>query len=398
MKKIFKFLLFLILFLIPFYVRAEAVEIDSTHAIMYNLKDHSIIYEKNKDEPIKVASMQKIMTTIVAIEHINNYEESFILDTSIFAGMDPDAAVVGFYNGERLTYNDLLYGTMIRSGADAAYGLGVMVSGNEADFVELMNEKARQLGLKNTVFKNTIGLDDEEQYSTVSDIATLLEYAMKNEKFKEIVNTPRYTTSDGEITFGGPVEKSRKYRMDYFIGGKTGYTEGAGLCLASYASKDDIDYLLVTAGANYHLEDQNFIDQKTLYDYFMENYSYKQILKKGKVIKKIKTIYADEVEIKAARDVTMYLENEITNDELKYEYIGKEELDRSIKEGDKIGKITVSYNDTVLYEEDVLSPITVTFKLKPIFIIILLVLVLSILLHLCLRRRRKIRRMRRNRR
>ena len=395
MKKIFKLLLFLMLFLIPFYVKAAVVEIDSNNAVMYNMKDHTIIYEKNKDDTIKVASMQKIMTTIVAIEHINDYNQSFVLDTSIFAGMDPDAALVGFYNGEVITYNDLLYGTMIRSGADAAYGLGVMISGSEEEFVNLMNEKAKQIGLTNTVFKNTIGLDDPEQYSTVSDIATLLEYAMKNEKFREIVNTPRYTTSDGEITFGGPLEKARNHGMDYFVGGKTGYTEEAGLCLASYASKDGIDYILVTAGANYHIEDQNFYDHKALYDYFMNNYSYKKIMSRGKLIKKIKTMYDDEVEIKATRDVTMYLENEITDDELKYEYIGKEELDRSIKEGDKIGKITVSYNDTVLYEEDVLSPITVKFKLKPIFIIVLLILIISILIHLIRRKRRKIKRMRR---
>lgn len=397
MKKIFKLLLFLILFLIPFYVKAEAFEIDSKNVIMYNLNDHSIIYEKNKDETIKVASMQKIMTTIVAIEHINNYDESFILDTSIFAGMDPDAAVVGFYNGERITYNDLLYGTMIRSGADAAYGLGVMISGNEADFVELMNEKAKQIGLKNTVFKNTIGLDDEEQYSTVSDIATLLEYALKNEKFREIVNTPRYTTSDGEITFGGPVERAYSFGMDYFLGGKTGYTEGAGLCLASYASKNDINFLLVTAGADYHKEYQSFIDQKTIYDYFINNYGYKTIAKKGKLIKKIKTMYDEEVEIKAARDVTMYIENSITDKDLKFEYEGIEVLDRSIKKGDKIGKYTISYKDTVLYEEDVLSPIKVKFKLKPIFIIILLIIIVSILIHLCLRKRRKLKRMRRRR-
>ena len=113
MRKIFNILLLILLF-IPFYVKAAAFEIDSKNAILINLKDNTVIYEKNKDEEIKVASMQKIMTTIVAIENITDFDEKFVLDTSIYAGMDPDAAICGFYNGETLSYNDLLYGTMLR--------------------------------------------------------------------------------------------------------------------------------------------------------------------------------------------------------------------------------------------------------------------------------------------
>ena len=400
MKKIFKILLLILLF-IPFYVKAAAFEIDSKNAILINLKDNTIIYEKNKDEEIKVASMQKIMTTIVAIENIKDYDEKFVLDTSIYAGMDPDAAVCGFYNGETLSYNDLLYGTMLRSGADAAYGLGVMISGSEAAFVDKMNEKAKELGLKNTVFRNTIGLDDPEQHSTVSDMSIILKYALKNKKFKEIVNTDRYVTSDGYLAFDGPLVRARQVGMDYFLGGKTGYTEEAGLCLGSYATSKETDLLLITAGADYHKDNQNFYDQKTVYDYFIQNYGYTTLIKKDTLIKKIKTIYDEEVELKATKDVVMYIDKNISQKDLKIEYNGEENLAKDVKKGDKIGKYTISYKDTVLYEEDILSPIKVRFRLKKIFIIILLVLIGSIIVHLFFRsyrrKRRRKKRMQRTR-
>lgn len=388
MKKFFKVLLVLLLF-VPFYVKAASFEVDSKNIILLNLKDNTIVYEENKDDRIKVASMQKIMTTILAIEIITDYNEKVVVNTSIFAGMDPDAAVAGFYDGEVLTYDDFLYAIMLRSGADAAYGIGVLLAGSEEEYVNQMNEKAKEIGLKNTVFKNTIGLDDPDQYSTVSDIAILLKYALNNKKFKEIVNTDKYVTSDGYLSFEGPIVRARQTGMDYFLGGKTGYTEEAGLCLASYASGKETDLLLVTAGADYHKNNQNFYDQKTIYDYFMKNYSYNTIIKKDTLIKKIKTIYDEEVEIKATKDVIMYLDNSIFQKDLKYEYKGEENLGKDVKKGDKIGKYTISYKDTILYEEEVLSPITVRFRLKKIFIIVLLILIGSIIVHLISRNLRK---------
>ena len=397
MKK-FLNLLFILFLLIPISIKAEAIDINSTNAVMINLNNNEIIYEKGKDDVIKIASMQKVMTSLIAIEKIDNLDEEFTLPSGIFDGLDPDLAVVGFSSGDRVTYNDLLYATLLKSGADAAYALGMEVSGSEEEYVKLMNDKVKELGLKNTVYKNTSGLDAEGQYSTAYDMAIVLKYAMKNKKFREIVSTPEYTTTNGEYTFSGPAKKAKGMDMPYYVGGKTGFTDEAGLCLASYASFNDIDYVLVTAGANQDLKDQNFIDQKTLFDYFMNNFSFQKIVKKGDKIKTIKTLYDDEVELNASRDVTLYLNNSVFQKDIKHIYEGKEKLDRDIKRGDKIGKYIVKYNDTVLYEEDVLSPITVTFKLKTPYKIAILVLVGWFILHLIVRDIRRQRRKRRRRR
>lgn len=397
MKK-FLNLLFILFLFIPISIKAEAIDINSTNAVMINLNNNEIIYEKGKDDVIKIASMQKVMTGIIAIEKIDNLDEEIVLPEGIFDDIDPDLAVVGFSSGDRVTYKDLLYATLLKSGGDAAYALGMEVSGSEEEYVKLMNDKIKELGLKNTVYKNTTGLDDPEQHSSVYDMAIVLKYAMKNKTFREIVSTPEYTTHNGEYTFSGPTKKAKGMEMSYYVGGKTGFTDEAGLCLASYASYNDIDYILVTAGANQDLKDQNFIDQKTLFDYFMNNFSFQKIVKKGDKIKTIKTMYDDEVELNASRDVTLYLNNSVFQKDIKHIYEGKETLNRDIKRGDKIGKYIVKYNDTILYEEEVLSPITVTFKLKTPYKIAILVLVGLLILHLIIKDVRRIRRKRRRRR
>lgn len=396
MKKVFKIILLLLL-LIPFQIKADAFEIDSQKVILLNLTNNETIYEKGKDDIIKVASMQKVMTALVAIENIDDLDEKIVIPYGMFSSLDRDLAVAGFYGGETLTYNDLLYATLLKSGADAAYALGIYVAGSEDAYVDMMNDKASKLGLKNTVFKNTTGLDAAGQYSTVSDISILFKYALNNKDFKRIISTDNYTTTDGEWLFHGPVDTAKKRGMDYFLGGKTGYTEGAGLCLVSYARAKDIDYLLVTAGADYHKNYQNFYDQKTIYDYYINNYSFIDVIKKGSVIDKTKTIYDEEVIIKAPRNVKLYLNNSIFQRDLDIVFIQKEKLDKNIKKGDKIGKYEIKYKDTVLYEEDILSPITVRFRLKKEYVLVLLILILSILLHLSLRKRRKKRRKLRNR-
>ena len=391
MKKILKIFV-LLLFLIPLTVNAEDFDIFSNNVIMINLKNDEIIYEKNKEEIINIASMQKVMTTITAIENINDFEEKLTIESGMFSGLDNDLLVLGLYAGEVVTYNDLLYATMLMSAADAAYALGYYISGSEEEFVKLMNKKAEELGLNNSVFMNTTGLDAEGQHSTVEDIAKLYRYALNNKDFKRIVSTNRYTTSDGAFEFTGPVETAHIIGMDYFLNGKTGFTEGAGLCLVSSANFNDVDYILVTAGADYNYKYQNFYDQKYLYDFYKDNYSFKTLVKKKDIITTIKTMYDDSVDIKASRDVTLYLNNNITEKDIDIVYEGEERLERGVNEGDKIGKYQIKYDDIVLYEEDVLSPVSVTFKLKPIFIIVLAVILLSIILRIIFKKRRRKRR------
>ena len=153
MKKILLTLIILFSF-----INVSALEISSENYALYNLNNNEIVLEKNKDEFTQIASLTKIMTTIVAIENIENFDETITMTSEMFKGLyEQNAYQIGLRVGEKVTYNDLLYGTLIASGADATRGLTISIAGSEEAYVELMNKKAKELKLKNTIFKNPVG-------------------------------------------------------------------------------------------------------------------------------------------------------------------------------------------------------------------------------------------------
>ena len=273
--------------------------------------------------------------------------------------VEANLATAGFRLGEEVTYRDLLYGLLLPSGADAAQALTRLVAGTFDDYINLMNQKAVELGCKNTNFVNTTGLDAEGHYSTVEDVATIFKYAIKNDTFLEIIKTKSYTTSNGRLTLKSTIEKSKqKYNlsMDYLLGGKTGTTGDAGYCLASIANYNGVDYMLITAKTIFPSNQPlNYNDAKTVYEYFMNNYSYKNVLSKKDKIVSIKTKYAknDYVDFYANKDLDMYLENTYNKDELIYKYIGLNEIVYDMEVGTKLGSVEVYDKDILLTTVDV---------------------------------------------
>ena len=355
--------LFILVLLFPINCFAVDIDITSGNAILYNMNDNSILYEKDKDTKVSIASLTKMMTCIVALEHINNLDETIVLTNKDFYGLaEKNASVAGFRVGETVTYRDLLYGLMLPSGADAAQALTRLISGSEEEFINLMNKKAEELKLKNTHFINPTGLDDEGHYSSVYDVSVIFKYALENEEFKKIVTSSTYTTSNGRLTFKSTISKAlAQYNlsMDYLLGGKTGTTGDAGLCLASIAEKDNVKYMLVTVKAPYSKTvPNNYNDQKKIYEYFMDNYGYKKVVEKGDTLVKIKTLYAkeDEVTIKAKDNIDKYLNNDFDKKKVEYKYNGKDTITLDMNKGEKLGSIEVIYNGEVLEKIDVVLP------------------------------------------
>lgn len=349
-----KFIIVLLL-LIPINVFSLDLDITSSNAIMYNLNDNEVIYEKGSEEEVSIASLTKIMTCIVALENIKNVDDKITLTNKDFEGLvEANAAVAGFRVGEEVTYRDLLYGLMLPSGADAAQALARNIAGSNEEYVELMNKKVKELKLSHTHFVNTTGLDIDGHYSSAYDLSKIFMYALKNDTFKEIITTDTYTTSNGRLTLRSTISKAlSSYNLDmsYLLGGKTGTTGNAGLCLATIAEKDKVNYLLVTVGAPYPSNGPtNYIDQKMIYEYFMNNYGYKDIVDKGDILVKINTKYAknDYVEIKSNKNISKYLENSFSKDKVKYKYKGTKEVLYNTKKGTKLGSIDIIYEDKVL--------------------------------------------------
>ena len=232
--------------------------INSSTAVLMQARGGKVIGEINGDQQMYPASMTKIMTAIVAIEELGDLDQEITLTNEMVAGLaEQNAMQAGFQPGETVRAIDLLYGVLLPSGAECCIALADTVAGSEEAFVELMNKKAAKLGMDNTHFCDTTGLHDPNHYSTARDIAVLLKYAIKNDTFREIIESPWHSTPgtnvhpDG-ITFYSTMLKNLSDTTvadGQILGGKTGYTSEAGHCLASFAEIDGLEYILVTGGA-----------------------------------------------------------------------------------------------------------------------------------------------------
>ena len=252
-------------------------KLNSPNAILIRLKDHTILMQKNSEEKIYPASLTKMMTAIVAIENLPDLKGEIKLTNSTFQGLyETDASMAGFQPGEQVRAIDLLYGALLPSGAESCVGLADYIAGSEKDFVGMMNQKAAVLGMHNTHFENSTGLQNENHYTTVEDLTILLSYALQNDTFREVFTSSRHSTRPTNrhpegITFYSTMFKGLSDQNIIgveILGGKTGYTDEAGLCLASLAKVGKQEYILISAGAkgDHHSEQYNITDALAVYN------------------------------------------------------------------------------------------------------------------------------------
>ncbi len=266
--------------------KISLAEVVSEYVYMYRLEDQKVVIDQGSDARIYPASMTKMMTAIIAIETLDmeTQQHSVMWDEVNNAWVN-DLTMAGYTDGETLPMIDLLYGCLLPSGAEATYGLaseviekntGAVQWDYEAQFVELMNQKAQELGMTNTHFSNCTGLQMEDHYSTCKDMAILLEYCLQNELFRKVISEHTYTSTPTPFHEGGVIMSSTMFASmgssiltneTSIMGGKTGYTGEAGHCLASYAiTEDETEYILVTAGAYTEVNDYaNIRDAKYIY-------------------------------------------------------------------------------------------------------------------------------------
>ena len=329
-------------------MNVRALELNSKYSYVYNVKEDKVMYEVDSDIQIQVASLTKIMTAIIAIENSDLNTEVIIMDSDLRDMYE--YAVAGFRVGDKVTIKDLLYGTLLPSGSDAVNALVRTISNTEEDFVKLMNDKVKELGLNNTYFSNPIG-KDEGNYSSMHDIAKILEYTLKNETFKEIFTSAEYQVNN--LLLKGPL-----YRVDnnLIMGAKTGFTYDAMYCFGSFSNKENFDYIVVTAYANSYKE--VIEDHINIYNYYYNNYNYHEY----NVNFDIKIKNGKEEFYNVNIDKSYYLENNYNKDLLIYKYEGIEEINKKIKKGDKLGVVSIYYDKELLDSVDIILDREIEYK------------------------------------
>ncbi len=285
-KSFMKYNILVIVFLLLFSISTSSVSannfsVSAQGAILIEQESGRVLYEKNAHSQLRIASITKIMTAILAIES-EKMEEKVKVSNNAFG---TEGSSLYLRLGEKIKLEDLVYGLMLRSGNDAAVAIAEHVGGSLDGFVYLMNQKAREIGMEKTVFNNPHGLDDhEEHYSTAYDMALLTRYAMENETFQEISSTKSYRApQEGENWDRIWQNKNRLLTQlyKYSTGGKTGYTKRAKRTLVSTATKDDINLIAVTLNAP-----SDWQDHMNMFNWGFESFAVLPVVKEG-VIKNL---------------------------------------------------------------------------------------------------------------
>ena len=348
MKKVVFFLFSLFFFCYSVY--ADDFDITGEYVTLYNMNEDTLLYSKNDTKKTSIASLTKMMTTLVAIEEIDDLDKIVTIKERDFEGT-VGYSKAGFKVGDKVTYRDLLYGIILPSGADAVNAVVNNTLGYDK-FIKKMNETAKRLGMNDTSYANPVGKDDENNYSTSNDLAKLLKYALKNETFKTIFTTKSYKTSNG-LNLESTVNRYENIlNTNEIKGAKSGFTKDAGRCLASITTLNNVDYLLVVINSSTTSPYNAVKDTITIYDYYNNNYGYKNIINDDTFIKEIPVDFSKEktYKITGSEDIEKYLKN---NTEVTYKYVGSDKVTFNTKKGSKLGVVKIYDGDVLLATSNV---------------------------------------------
>lgn len=241
-------------------LRASALTVSAKAAVLINGENGEVIFAKNADQRLSMASTTKIMTALLLCEY-GNFEKEITVTAPM---LRVEGSSMGLLAGDRVTLHDLLYGLMLASGNDAANVIAFEIGGSAEGFVDIMNRKAVELGLSNTHFETPSGLDGETHYTTAYELAILTQYAMKNSEFRKAVSCKTATLCYGNPPYKRTLTNHNKMLVRYegAVGVKTGFTKKSGRCLVTAAERDGKFVIAVTLNAP-----NDWQDHQCLLDY-----------------------------------------------------------------------------------------------------------------------------------
>ena len=405
--------------------KSPKISIDAGASILVNAETGEIIHAENEKEKKFPASTTKIMTALLALEKCSLSDVVTMQDED-FTDVKNGASNAGLKVGEKITVENLLYCLLLPSGNEAANALARVTGGYVDEFVQMMNDRAKELGCVNTHFANPNGLHDDNHYSCAYDLYLIAQQAMKNSTFATIVNTaqkklPATNMNVERIIYTTNQLILSSYSSIYYdncYGIKTGHTSQAGYCLVSYAKQSGYTYYSVILGAKAGSEYAgSFTETKRLFEWAFDNFRLKTATEAGSAVTECPVRLGrgtDYVTLVTADDVSVLIPNGAEVSDLDIQIATEDSYDAPIAQGDKLGTVTYSYQgmecataDLIALSEVQRSPILYAldciarfFQMKAVRIIVG-ILVAAFILYLVLsfiagRNRRKNRRKKRN--
>lgn len=360
LHRIVYILLALSLFL-PTFAMAEESELnlapDAKSAILIERDTGSIIYDKNSDEKLPPASMTKIMTMILIMEAID--KGNLMLDekvrTSEYAA-SMGGSQIFLEPGEEMTVEQMLKGIAIASGNDASVAMAERIAGSEENFVKMMNEKVKELGLKDTHFVNPTGLPAKDHYSTAHDMALMAKELLKYELITKFTSLYEDYLREGTDKKFWLVNTNRLVKFYPGVDGlKTGYTSEAKYCLTATAKKDNMRVIAVVMGASTP-KDRNAQVTKML-DYAFSQYKTHPMLERSAVVSKVKVSKGATKTIDAvtSESISVLTKKGETVDDVTQEIVLKDDVKAPVKKGDEIGQLILKKDDKVIIDSKLVA-------------------------------------------
>ncbi len=332
-------------------------QINSRRYVIYDRNSGLSIYGKDENKQTAMASTTKIMTAIIVLENCENLNETVTIDSK---SAGTGGSRLGLKKDDKITVNDLLYGLLMRSGNDCAVALAKYIAGSTEEFANLMNEKVKELNLKDTHFVTPHGLDDSDHYTTAYELAKLTDYALKNSKFSEIVKT-QYTT----ITINDSSKELKNTNellcsnIDGVYGVKTGFTNNAGRCLVTAVKRDNMDLIIVVLGAD--TRNDRAKDSIKLIEYAYKRYRIEDIESLAQEeFEMWQQINQNRIYIEKANNKIELEMGEIpikcmaTDTEIVAEINSLSYLNSPVEKGTRIGTITIKKDEQIIEEINII--------------------------------------------
>jgi len=342
-------------------------DIEANAGMLVSMDTDEILFEKNINKKIYPASITKIMTAMIILESdkYNPDKKITMTEEILELVLGTGSAVSNIQAGEKFSQLDLMYLVVMSSFGDCTYLAAQHFGGTIDNFVDMMNAKAAELGLTGTHYQNPVGLHDKDNYTTVKDIHTLTTYALKNETFKSICETSRYTmpatNMSGERTLTSTnnlQNANTPYYYQYAKGVKTGYTDEAGRCLVSTASYNGYSYMCILMGCPVG-DDEQFVDSAELYRWAFKNFSFKEVANSTEPVCEMPielSLETDFVPLYFKKPFVSILPNEADDSTIEIETkLKAESVEAPIKKGDVLGTADVIYAEQIIGTVDLVA-------------------------------------------